>query len=81
MNKPLAHPLVDDEFTAVKAQIKWMIDNLGYIDVNMLDHLDPIHANNARLAEHGEDIDAHGDPDWSTNPGLYAISAATKGAT
>lgn len=80
MNKLLAHPLVDEEFTAAKAQIKWMIDNLGYIDINALDPLDPVHANNARLARYGEDIDAQGDPDWSTNPGLYAISAATKGA-
>lgn len=47
------------------------------IDINALDDLDPVNS-----IDHSREhvADRWGDPDPSVNPGLYAISTATKGA-
>ena len=55
----------------VKAKCRWMIANLGYIDINLLDDLDPINSIDHSI-EHR--ADRWGDPDWSVNPGRYALS-------
>ncbi len=39
MNVPIRDP-----YAEVKAKVRWMLDHLGYIDINMLDSLDPVHA-------------------------------------